>query len=146
MPTEIGDPFQQSWRGSYPSMLQEDVPVWEQFLNHNPGLFDRIYYNVRIGGVLPTPDQGDEKMRRMFWMNTAKRIDALGVTKDELWIIEVAARPGLRALGQLQTYLALWFEDPKIHMPTKGVLVCQSIDEDLQRSLQFYGMLVRFTL
>lgn len=146
MPTELGEPYLTSWRGYYPAMLQEDIPVWEHFLNDNPLLFQRIYYNVRIGGVLPGPEFGDEKMRRMYWQTTAKRIDALAELENEVWIIEVAATPGLRAVGQLQTYMALWFEDVKIQKPAKPVLVCQSIDKDLERSLQFYGVLLRYVI
>lgn len=146
MPTDLGNQFSPLWRGSYPHMLPEDYPVWELFLDRNKALFDRIYYDVRIGGVYPGPEFGDEKMRKMFWQNTAKRIDALGEMKDEIWIIEVAATPGLRATGQLQTYMALWWEDPKIAKPAKAVLVCRSLDADLARSLEFYGVLLRYAI
>ena len=146
MPTELGEPFSTLWRGDYPAMLPEDRPVWTLFLNQNPTLFQRVYYNVRIGGIVPPPSMGDENIRRMYWQNTAKRIDALGEMEKEIWIIEVAARPGLRAIGQVQTYMALWFEDPKLNKPAKPVLVCQSIDADLERSMKFYGMLVRYAI
>ena len=146
MPTDLGSPYSPLWRGPYPHMLQADYPVWEKFLNQNPELFERIYYDVRIGGVIAGPEIGDEKMRLMFWQNTAKRIDALGELKDEIWIIEVADRPGLRAVGQLQTYMALWWEDPKILKPAKPVLVSRGVDADLERSLIFYGVLLRHVI
>lgn len=146
MPTELGTPFQQTWRGKYTHMLPPDMPVWDLFLTQNPGLFKTIYYDVRVGGVYPGPEYGPDKMRRMFYDNTAKRIDALGELEKEIWIIEVAARPGLRAVGQLQTYIALWWEDPKMTKPAIPVLVCQSIDEDLRRALGFYGMLLRLVI
>jgi hypothetical protein len=136
----------QSWRGHYPHMLKEDWPVWDQFLNQNPNLFERVYYDVRIGGVMAPKEIGDEKMRLMFWQNTAKRIDALGELKDELWLIEVAERPGLRAIGQLQTYVVLWFDDPKINKPIKPVLVCRSLDADLERTMNAYGVLLRYVI
>jgi len=119
MPTDLGQPFQQSWRGSYPHMLKEDVPVWDLFLDRNPNFFKQIYYDVRVGGVMPGPGLGDEKMRKMFYDNTAKRIDALGELEDELWIIEVAAKP---------------------------VLVCQYIDADLQKAIEFHGVLLRLVI
>jgi len=146
MPTELGEAFSPTWRGFFPSMLEEDQPIWAKFLDKNPTLFQRLYYNVRLGGVVPGPEIGDEKMRHMYWQNTAKRIDALGELEKEIWIIEVAPKPGLRAVGQLQTYMALWFEDPKINKPAKGVLVCQSVDTDLERTLRFYGMLTRYVI
>jgi len=146
MPTKLGNPYSLLWRGRYPHMLKEDYPVWESFLKQNLELFERVYYDVRVGGVVSTDPGIPEKDKQMFYDNTAKRIDVLAETKDELWIIEVAARPGLRAVGQLQTYLALWMEDPAILKTTKAVLVCQSIDADMERSLTFYGMLVRYAL
>jgi hypothetical protein len=146
MPTELGEPYSPLWRGKYPHMLEEDRPVWTQFLIENPTLFERIYYDVCIGGVYPGPEYGDEKMRHMFYYNTAKRIDALGETKDEAWIIEVATRPGMRASGQLLNYFALWFEDPKIQKPAKMVLVCRSLDSDLERAMKINGVLVRYVI
>jgi len=146
MPTLLGDPYSPLWRGKYPHMLEEDRPVWEKFLIQNLELFKRIYYDVRVGGVYPGPEYGDEKMREMFYMNTAKRIDALGELEDQIWIIEVALRPGLRATGQLLTYLALWYDDPRILKPARAVLVAQSVDSDLQRALELNGVLVRFSI
>ena len=146
MPTELGQPFSPLWRGKYPHMLPADWPVWNLFLDQNAKLFERIYYDVRVGGVMPGPEMGDEKMRQMYWQNTAKRLDALGELKDELWIIEVADRPGLRASGQLRVYWNLWFEDPKITKPTKAVLVCRSLDDDLKRALQYDGVLLRLVI
>ena len=143
MPTDLGNPFSPLWRGTYPHMLPEDRPIWNSFLDKNEALFERIYYDVRVGGVYPGPELGDEKMRKMFYDNTAKRIDALAELKDEIWIIEVASRPGLRATGQLLTYLALWWEDPKINKPVKPILVAENVDEDLQKALTLYGVLVR---
>lgn len=146
MPTELGEPFSPLWRGTYPHMLKEDSPVWERFLTQNPTLFERLYYDIKVGGVFPGEEFGSEKMRKMFYDNTAKRMDVLGELKDEVWIIEVASRPGLRAVGQLQTYLALWFQDPKIHKTVKPVLVCVAIDSDLEAALGFYGVLVRYSI
>jgi len=143
MPTDLGEPYSPLWRGKYPHMLDEDRPIWEKFLIQNPTLFERVFYDVRVGGVYPGPEFGSEKMRKMYYQTTAKRIDALGELKDEVWIIEVALRPGLRATGQLMTYLALWFENPAILKPAKAVLVAQTVDEDLMRALEIYGVLIR---
>lgn len=145
MPTDLGRPYKPTWKGNYPHMLPEDRPIWDRFLTLNPSLFLEVYYDVLLGGVYPGPEYGSEKMRKMFHHNTAKRIDVLGILKDEVWIVEVASHPGLRAVGQLQTYMALWFQDPKIQLPVKGVLVCRSIDADLEAALKFYGMLLRYT-
>lgn len=140
MPTKLGEPVSPLWRGRYPAMLEEDVPVWDSFLVRNMHLFQRVYYNVRVGGIVSTEPGLDEKMREMFYSVSAKRIDAVAELKDEVWIIEVGFKPGLRAVGQLQVYFALWHDDPKINKPAKAVLVAMGIDSDLQRSLEIYGI------
>jgi hypothetical protein len=146
MPTTLGDEFSPLWRGKYPAMLPEDQPIWSKFLDQNHSLFEKIYYNVRLGGVDPGPEQGDEKMRKAFYDVTAKRIDALCELKEEIWIVEVAFRPGLRATGQLLTYYALWLDDVKILKPAKMVLVANSIDDDLRRALEINGVLLRLVI
>jgi len=124
-------------------MLKEDILIWDRFLDQNAGLFQRVYYDVRLGGVCEVPLEKADKMQRMFYDVTAKRIDALAELEKEIWIIEVTAKPGLRAVGQLQTYMALWWQDPKIPKPAVGMLLAQAIDSDLQRALEFYGMRTR---
>jgi len=124
-------------------MLPEDVPVWERFLSSNPALFQRLYYDVRVGGVSPSGEDVSPQMKRMYFDVTAKRIDVLAELDKELWLIEVASRPGLRAIGQLQTYLALWFQDPAIDKPVVPVLLCLAVDSDLKAALDFYGMRLR---
>lgn len=146
MPTKLGNPYSPLWRGSYPHMLKEDWPVWDLYLQRNAAQFQRIYYDVCVGGVWAEGPNVTEADQKMFFQNTAKRIDALGEMEKELWLIEVASRPGLRAVGQLQTYVALWLADPQIHKPFKAVLVCNSIDADLQKAIEFYGMLVRYVV
>ena len=127
-------------------MLVEDMPIWEKFLSKNAALFERVYYDVRVGGVLPGPEHGTYKMTMSFYEVTAKRIDALAELKDEIWIVEVASHPGLRATGQLMSYMALWLDDPRILKPVKMVLVANAIDEDLRRALEINGVLVRLVI
>lgn len=140
MPTKLGEPFSPLYRGKYPHMLDPDRPLWNRFLDQNPTTFDRIYYDVRVGGIFLDDPTIAENLRNSFFNVTAKRIDALGETPTEVWIIEVANSPGLRATGQLATYCALWLADPAIKKPAIGVLVSNSIDEDLKRALWVYGM------
>jgi hypothetical protein len=123
-------------------MLAEDVPVWYRFLEQWGHLFKNLYYDVCVGGVTLSEEKKADPMWRMWRATTAKRIDALAETPTETWIIEVADRPGLRALGQLQVYRSLWIEDPKILKPEKMVLVCQDLDTDLGAAAAQNGVLL----
>lgn len=123
-------------------MLWPDVPVWYRFLEKWGHLFQALYYDVLLGGPHLTPEQEKDPLQRMWRANTAKRADAIAELEDEVWIIEVSLRPGLRALGQLMTYLALWCEDPKIMKPEIPVLVCEQVDTDLIAAAAKYGVRV----
>ena len=142
MPTELGDPFEITWRGDPQQMLPSDVPLWNLFLDRYASNFERFFYNVRVGGPDMTAIVADEAMKRMWYASTAKRIDCIGEKKKEIWIIEVASSPYLRAVGQCLSYKFLWEEDPKIKKPAKMILVCYFIDSDLKRILKHYGVTI----
>jgi len=139
VPTDLGREYEITWRGDPQQMLPPDVPLWHHFLDRYAANFDRFFYNVRVGGPDLSKINADEAMKRMWYASTAKRIDAIGEMKDEIWIIEVASSPYLRAVGQCLSYLFLWNEDPKIDKPAKMVLLCYFIDSDLRRILEHYG-------
>jgi len=138
MPTELGEPFEITWRGDPQQMLPADVPLWHRFLDRYASNFERFFYNVRVGGPDVSKIEGDEVLKRMWYLNTAKRIDAIGEKENELWIIEVASSPYLRAVGQMLTYRFLWDLDPKINKPVKDVLLCYYLDSDLEKVLKHH--------
>ena len=142
MPTNLGRPFSIDWRGRPPHMLLPDVPVWYRFLTKMRGAFLNLYYDSFLGGPTLTPQEETDAMKRMWRANTAKRTDAIVETEDEVWIIEVASYPGMRAVGQLYTYQALWMEDPKIMKPERKVLVCERLDEDIGAACGKFGFQV----
>jgi len=140
MPTDLGEPFEITWRGDPAQMLPPDVPLWHLFLDRYASNFERFFYNVRVGGPDMTQVDADEAMKKMWYASTAKRIDAIGEKKKEIWIIEVAASPYLRAVGQMLTYRFLWDLDPKINKPVKDVLLCYHLDSDLEKVLKHNGV------
>lgn len=89
-----------------------------------------------------TKVDASEAMKRMWYASVAKRIDAIGEKKGEIWIIEVASSPYLRAVGQCLSYKFLWNLDKKINKPAKMVLLCYFLDSDLEKVLKHYGVTV----
>ena len=140
MPTVLGRKYDTMWRGTPAHMLIPDIPVWYRFLEKWGHLFTALYYDVYLGGPTLSPDQEKDPMWRMWRANTSKRADAIAELENEVWIIEVSARPGLRAVGQLMVYLALWTEDPQITKFEVPVLVCEEVDTDLIASAAKYGI------
>jgi len=140
MPTTLGPKQDRAWRGRPPHMLDPDVPVWYRFLDKYGSMFLDFYYDCLLGGPFLTPEEENDKFKRMWRANTAKRADAIAETADEVLIIEVASYPGLRAIGQLNVYQTLWIEDPKIIKPERLVLVAERIDNDLGAACGRFGI------
>ena len=140
MPTTLGQSFSIAWRGDPPHMLKPDIPIWYRFLSFYGPFFLNLFYDVYVGGPRYTQEELRDPLKKMWYNNLAKRIDALAETDDEVWIIEVSADPGLRSIGQLQSYRVLWLRDPKIHKPEKLILVADTIEEDLMDVAGMYGL------
>lgn len=121
-------------------MLWPDVPVWYSWLEKYGQFIDNLYYDCLLGGPELTPEERADKFKWQWAYNISKRADAIAETEDEVWIIEVSTSPGLRAVGQLMSYLSLWLEDPKIMKREKMVLVCAELDTDLIASAARYGI------
>lgn len=101
-----------------------------------------LYYDCMLGGPYLTLEQEHDPFQKMWRFNTSKRADAIAEVSTEVWIVEVASYPGLRAVGQLQVYQSLWMEDPKISKPERLVLVAERIDNDLGAACGRFGIQV----
>jgi len=142
MPSDLGRPYALEWRGDPPHMLKPDIPVWYRFLEKWASGFINLYYDCLIGGPVLTEEEKKDPLKWMWRVNLAKRADAIAELEKEVWIIEVASDPGLRALGQLQTYRALWLRDPKIMKIERMVLVAERMDSDLMDACSIAGVLI----
>lgn len=142
MPTTLKRPYSIDWRGDPPHMLAPDVPVWYRFLEKWGSQIITLYYDCLLGGAYVPPEQQADPILKSWRYTTAKRPDAIAETKGEVWIIEVSANPGLRAVGQCVSYQSLWLEDPKIPKIERPVLICETLDTDLGAVCGRLGVLV----
>jgi len=141
MPTDLGRPYSLDWRGDPPHMLKVDVPIWYRFLEKYGSPFLNLYYDCLLGGPFLSAAELKDPYKRDWRVLNSKRADAIAELETEVWIIEVAKEPGLRALGQCQVYRALWLRDPKIRKVEKAVLVADRINSDLLDAAGMYGVL-----
>lgn len=122
-------------------MLPPDVPVWYRFLDKYGFAFRALYYDCLLGGPFLSPEQLENVMWVGWRKTVSKRADAIAELDREVWIIEVAAQPGLRAVGQLLTYQTLWIEDAPIRKPERLVLVCEHVEPDLMTACAKFGIM-----
>lgn len=142
MPTTLGQPFSLDWKGAPPHMLAPDVPVWYRFLDQVRAQVQHVYLDALLGGPFLTDQEEQDPLKKSWRYVNSKRPDAIIETPDEVWIIEVSAHPGLRAIGQCLTYLCLWIEDPVITKPERTLLVIETIDTDLGAACAKFGVLI----
>lgn len=142
MPTDLGRSYSLDWRGNPPHMLTQDVPIWYKFLEKWGSGFLNLYYDCLLGGPLLDDEEKKDPLKWMWRVNLAKRADAIAELDNEVWIIEVAPDPGLRILGQLIAYQALWLRDPKINKLEKMILVSEVPNEDLFDAASMHGVLI----
>lgn len=140
MPTELGKIYSLDWRGRPPHMLDPDVPVWYRFLALYGAPFQKLYYDCWLGGPTYSAQEMKDKLTKMWRGMLVKRADAIAELNDEVWIIEVSADPGLRAIGQLLSYRVLWLRDPKVMKPEKMVLVAATLEDDFLDVATTYGI------
>lgn len=140
MPTDLGRPYALDWRGDPPHMLKRDVPVWYRFLEKWGTPFLNLYYDCLLGGPFLDQEEKKDPLKWMWRVNLAKRADAIAELENEVWIIEVTTDPGLRVIGQLQTYRVLWIRDTPIAKPEKMILICEVPNVDLFDAASMFGI------
>lgn len=142
MPTTLGQPYKLTWKGKPPHMLAPDIPVWWRFLEKWGFQYLSVYYDCLLGGPTLTKWEEKDPLKKGWRASLSKRADAIAITKNHVDIIEVSSDPGLRSIGQLQTYHALWLRDPAIPLPERLVMVCEMMDPDLLDAAGMYGLQV----
>jgi len=115
----------------YPHMLAEDVTVWSLFLRKNPGLLQKVWYDVKVGAPMPLPVGATDIQRLVALGVSRKRIDVVGLTFTGLWVIEVKPYGNMVALGQAIAYTGLFKKEYEVAVAVSPVVVCASVDKDL---------------
>ena len=140
--TLLGKSYAIDWRGIPPHMLKPDVPVWYRFLERWGSQLINLWYDVLLGAPVLTEEEEKNSYLKMYSSNISKRADAIAELENEIWIIEVASTAGLRAIGQVQVYRALWLRDPGLKKIEKTVIVCEEMEPNLLDAAAMYGILV----
>lgn len=127
---------------AYPHMMPLEVPIWERFLRSERLDFTRLAYDVHVGAGAPIPEGVLDSEVRQIQAITRKRIDVVGETASEVWIIEVKPRAGHAAAGALLNYRRLYRQEHRLRKPLRLAVVCERLEWDVVEYYRELGIVV----
>lgn len=130
------------FRGHYPHMARRDGAVWAKFLAAPPAAFLSYAYDVALGGYRIEGLQLDPQTQLGWQYNTALKIDALGLTAEECWVIEVRPEATVSALGAALTYALVADREALSDLPLRPAVVCEQMQPDVAWACQRLGVRV----
>lgn len=116
--------------GVYPHMFKHDTAIWERFLDAYGQNFDRVAYDIALGGVRPQDPLADPATAAAFQYATAKKIDAALENDAECWLCELRPQAGLSAVGSVIGYALLSEQDPWTTKPLVPTIITDAMDGD----------------
>lgn len=137
----------EQFRPFYPGLLPESAALWRRWLAEHELEFSAWEYNVRVGQGIRPPAAAltddpilDERLRNHFRALTQKRIDVVAHKPGEVWILEIAPRPGARELGQILLYEEL-LTGARPDLPAVMLgLICERLGADMEITLRRQGI------
>jgi len=121
-----------SFRGHYPHMARRDVEVWGRFLDLFSTNFLGFAYDVAVGGYRLEGLELAEPELLGWQYNTALKVDAVGITTTQAWVIEVRPEATVSALGAALTYALVLDREGVFELPLLPVICCQQIQPDVE--------------
>lgn len=131
-----------SFRGNYPHMAKLDAAVWTRFLDAHAAAFLGFYYDVALGGRRIEGLQLDAATLLGWQYNTALKIDAVGLTAEQAWIIEVRPDATVSTLGSALAYTLVAEREAAFPGQLVPVIVCETIQPDVDWCCQRLGVTV----
>jgi hypothetical protein len=129
-------------RSYYPGLISSSEDLWRKWLKYYEGDFSSYAYNVRVGQGITAPAYLTPEEAAQWKMLTQKRIDVVAERFDETWIIEIAERPGLAAVGQLVGYEHLGRKYLNTKQTVRTALVCARLGYDMAAIFKAQNVLV----
>jgi hypothetical protein len=116
----------------YPHLLDQDAPILTAYLLEHGHRYHTVFFDVQVGqGRDPGPDYQDN-IRNMAIRLSRRRIDALGLGKDTVDIIEITEAAGTTAIGQLITYQELYIKGRPNTQTPRLIIAARSLQTDMQ--------------
>jgi hypothetical protein len=126
----------------FPGLLPREILILRAWLKLHETEYDRYDFNVRVGAGSDPGPGWPEETRRMWTMNTQKRLDMVAYRGQTATIAEIKDRAGASAIGQLLVYRPLYMADhPEYGTPTL-LLITNRMSPDLDPIIRESGIIV----
>jgi len=115
----------------YPHMFPLDIAIWERFISDYPDFFNHVDYDVKVGSGSQVNSVLSKNYQHMQEILSKYRIDVVGYTTEEIYIIEVKPEAGTIAIGQVITYRTLYQRDFLPQNKVRGMIVSDRLLPDM---------------
>ena len=93
-----------------------------------------------VGKGADVEAEESEEMRKDIEYLTKKKIDVVGFTDNEIWVIEIRQRAGLDIVGKVVSYVELYRDIAPTDKALKGVLITDLKMPDVEELCQRFGI------
>lgn len=124
----------------YPNLREGETTIWNQFISRFPDAYDAVVYNLHVGAGAEIPEGTDEAIARDWKMLTQNKIDVVGFKDNRVDIIEIKPRAGAGAIGQVQTYAALYKKEIDPASQPNLVIITDQIRPDMESLTAFFNI------
>jgi hypothetical protein len=129
-------------RAKYAHMLPKDYGTWSMFLSNKVLELDEVWYDVHVGRPMLAPIGSPQYILDIAAGVSRKRIDVVGRSGEEFFVIEVKPHANMEALGQAITYRKLFREEFKDQEKAKALIVSRTADADIIEEASKQGILI----
>jgi hypothetical protein len=125
----------------YPHMFPRDIEIWHKFLEIYAADYEGFDYDLKVGSGIDYSWEPDKALRRGAFINSKKRIDAVGYQSDQIVIFEVKPDATASAIGQAVSYSHLYEKEYAPALKCVPAIVTNREVPDTRRLTEQFGVL-----
>jgi hypothetical protein len=109
--------------GYYPHLAEKEIPIWERFMQKNPGFFESVDYDVVCGSGHDLPDDLAEPWQRNAKYLGKYKIDVVGYKGGVHYIVEVRPSAGPSSIGSTLSYAVLYQSERNNEIESEPIIL-----------------------
>lgn len=127
---DLGELFVPDWAGVPPHMSSRDFIIWRRWQEKNWIQYSGFHFDAAVGTPVEMPSGLTDRQRAGAERASVKRIDAIGVQRDRVRVIEVRPSASSSAAGAVLLYTFLLSRAGAFQLPMEGMILSDQVDPD----------------